>query len=344
MLEYISKTGSLSEPTARYFFYQLLKSISKKSKNEKIHKEIKPESIILDSQFNLKLAYKTLADHKECGYKIKDASSYKAPEVLAGLEYKPKQVDIFSAAVFLFMMVTQRLPFVKADPEDVYFSFIVIKDFKGFWAYHTLSCPEIMDLSKDFKDLFNKMVVVNGNDRLKIKKIKNHPWFKKNVPTHQEIFEIFSYRKLVLDGELQSDEIPSESGGSKPSAPQISDREDTSGETKEITDPDSIKNMPKKYTPYYNCKDGDLLMKQVITFAKQNKYSNKICDEYLRVIFQIKKDEVLTIIQVNVLRIPKHQKRCIECICVEGDENTFADAFESLDLHVFKNRTAFETV
>jgi len=154
MMEYISKSGSLSESTARYFFKQLIKAIIIKNKTEETHREIKPEEIILDSEFNLKLAYHNFTSKKECGYKINNALSYKAPEVLAGVEYEPKQVDLFSAAVFLFMMVTQRLPFIKAEPDDKYYSFIIIKDFNGFWAYHTLQCPEIAHLSEEFKDLF----------------------------------------------------------------------------------------------------------------------------------------------------------------------------------------------
>ena len=61
-------------------------------------------------------------------------------------------------------------------------------------------------------------------------------------------------------------------------------------------------------------------------------------------IFQIKKDDVLTVIQVNVLRIPKKRRRCLECICIKGDEGVFIEAFDSLDLHILRKKDEIENL
>mmetsp|Transcript_27464 Transcript_27464/g.24340 ORF Transcript_27464/g.24340 Transcript_27464/m.24340 type:complete len:411 (+) Transcript_27464:91-1323(+) len=336
MMEYISKTGSFEESTARYFFIQLISALEHINTQGLSHQDIKPDNIMLDSEFNLKLADFGFATDKEYSSKMKGTLSYMAPEILANLPYKPKQIDLFAAGVILFMMVTQRLPFITAEPDDEYYSFIIIKDFRGFWAYHALQEPEIINLSDEFKDLFVRMVVVNGNNRPKIKKIKEHRWMKRDVPKHQEIFENFSYRKLIKDGELNIHDIPDE--GSVPDLPeiQISDESKVLLNNTEILA--EMEKMSKKYTQYYDCEDGDKMMKEVINFAKFNKYSYKVCNEYYRVIFQIKHQGKLTVIQVNILRIPKMFKRCLECICVDGEEEVFIEAFGSLDLYVFRKK------
>lgn len=239
-------------------------------------------------------------------------------------------------------MVTQRLPFITAEASDEYYSFIILRDFKGFWALHALHEPEISKLSEEFKELFCSMVVINGNERPKISEIKNSEWMEGEVPKHQEIFENFAYRSLVKNGELGIEEIPKEGRISDLPSTQSSDEKKAlaSLENKEIIA--KMRKMPKKYTQYYDCKDGDKMLKEVINFAKLNKYSYKVCDEYYRMIFQIKNDVKLTVIQVNILKIPKKYKRCLECICVDGVESIFYEAFECLDLHVFRKKHIFE--
>ena len=87
-----------------------------------------------------------------------------APEVLAGFEYDPKMADLFSAAVILFIMVTQHCPFIRAEQSDKYFKRILKNDYENFWKLH----GNTEEFSDSFKDLFLKMANSVPSYRLSI--------------------------------------------------------------------------------------------------------------------------------------------------------------------------------
>jgi serine/threonine protein kinase len=276
MFDYIKNTGSFSESTARYFFHQLLSAVKHINKKGLAHRDIKPENIMLDSEFNLKLADFGFATDRNTSNKARGTISYMAPELIANLYYKPKQVDLFAAAVNLFTMVTQRFPFKSAEPSDEFYQYIILKDFEGFWNAHSEIDPFINDLSEEFKDLFCSMVVVDGKERTTIKEVLKHKWYNGPLLRHQDIFENFSFRRLVKNGELKFDDIPDEG-----SAAPISPRNTVPSKVTKSSSPDrklrqEMEKMTKIYTDYYECRDGDLLLNEIVNFAKTYKYSHKL--------------------------------------------------------------------
>jgi serine/threonine protein kinase len=57
LFDFISNTGKFSEPTARYFFMQILSALGYMHNNIGVcHRDLKPENILMDSEFNLKFA------------------------------------------------------------------------------------------------------------------------------------------------------------------------------------------------------------------------------------------------------------------------------------------------
>jgi serine/threonine protein kinase len=245
------------------------------------HRDIKPDNIMLDSKFNLKLADFGFATEKEISYKMKGTVSYMAPELLANLPYKTKAVDLFAAIVLLFIMITQRCPFEKADPNDELYSFVILKDWEGFWEHHAKVTEAELHISDEFKDLISKMIVVNSNERLSLEKLKKHPWYKGEVPTRHEIFENFSYRKLMKEGQLSPNDVPLSTSTADNSESQQEKLKQIL-ETKNCDILATIEKMSKLYTKYFNCSDGDKILKQVMAYAKDHKYSFKVCDEYYR--------------------------------------------------------------
>lgn len=310
LLEYIAETGSFSEINARYFFHQLISAIEHMNEMGLAHRDIKPDNIMLDSEFNLKLADFGFATENEISYNMKGTLSYMAPELLVNIPYQTKEVDLFAATVLLFMMITQRFPFEKADPDDEYYSYIIMKDWKKFWSRHSNEIDSSIEISDEFKDLFSKMVTVNPLERLCLKEIKLHPWYKGEIPTKQEVFENFSFRKLVKSGKMNVTDMPSESKTKDSSKNSHSSSE----EKADSQDEEVIDNMSKIYTKYFSCKNSDKLVKQIATFAKSKKISFKVCREYYRVMLQVKNMDERTVIQINVLRKPKSNQRCLECI------------------------------
>lgn len=167
------------------------------------------------------------------------------------------------------------------------------------------------------------MVVVNAKKRLTLKKIKKHAWYNQETATRQEIFENFSYRKLVKDGQITMEEFISSNTITTGATTSHLDklREKLGCEDIKLIDSarestndllENIKDLPVKYTNYFITKDGDALMNEVVHFIQSHKFREKLCDEYYRGIFEVRKMCKITTIQVNILRKPKHDLRCVQ--------------------------------
>lgn len=118
-----------------------------------------------------------------------------APEILAGNVYNPKQADLFSAAVVLFIMYTSHCPFTKATISDKYYRPVVDDDFEKFWEIHATSNGKVKEFPESFKDLFGAMINLYADKRLTIEQIKAHEWYNGPVPTPVEIQAEFISRK-----------------------------------------------------------------------------------------------------------------------------------------------------
>ena len=110
---FISKTGPLEEGVAAFVFSQILSAIKYMHEWNISHWDIKPQNILLDEFFNVKVS-----DFGSCEIIMrpdrwsitrKGTRSFMAPEVLSldSLEpYDPKKSDIYSLGVTLHSMIT----------------------------------------------------------------------------------------------------------------------------------------------------------------------------------------------------------------------------------------------
>ena len=56
LFDYISETGKFSECEARYFFHQLIQVLEFIHVQGYWHRDLKPENLLLDKNFNIKIA------------------------------------------------------------------------------------------------------------------------------------------------------------------------------------------------------------------------------------------------------------------------------------------------
>ena len=170
LFDYIIEKQKLDEKEACNFYQQIINGIEYLHKLNIVHRDLKPENLLLDStkkkikivDFGLSSIYnKNQLLKTACG-----SPCYAAPEMIKGNFYKGINIDIWSSGIILYAMLCGFLPFDEKNNELLYNKII-----KGEFD----TPPFISDYGKD---LINKILCVDPDKRIRIKDIKNHPWFK----------------------------------------------------------------------------------------------------------------------------------------------------------------------
>lgn len=132
--------GKLNENVAKYYLKKLVSALSHLHAHGVAHRDIKPDNILLDSKFNLKLADFGMAGVKETEDQLFSekigTGQYLAPEVNGKNEYDGFKADIYSTGVTLFTMATGIPPYQEASSKDPYFKCIKKGDWTSFWNFH----------------------------------------------------------------------------------------------------------------------------------------------------------------------------------------------------------------
>jgi serine/threonine protein kinase len=84
-----------------------------------------------------------------------------APEIHLAKPYTGPGVDLFAAAIILFVMVSQRPPFNSPSPHDPQYRLLAADRADLFWKLHDEAEGGASIYSANFKDLFNKMTRLN---------------------------------------------------------------------------------------------------------------------------------------------------------------------------------------
>ena len=183
LFHYILMRKKLEEEEACYFFLQIINCIDYLIKLKIAHRDLKAENIIIEqNKKEIKLIDFGLSNIYENNQLLSTACGspiYAAPEMLLGKPYKGSTVDIWSAGILLYYMLCGNFPF-----EDVSNAQLYKKILKG-----KFEIPKFV--SKNAKDLINKILVVNPQKRINIKDIKKHPWVLTYLEKNKSYENIF---------------------------------------------------------------------------------------------------------------------------------------------------------
>ncbi|KAG7258878.1 hypothetical protein CRUP_018565 [Coryphaenoides rupestris] len=195
MFEHLTSSGRMSEDEARKKFWQILTAVDYCHRHHIVHRDLKMENLLLDTNMNIKLAGESCTSMPGVGWgdslcrydlaypeKPHDfgfgnfynageplatwcgSPPYAAPEVFEGKEYEGPQLDIWSLGVVLYVLVCGSLPF------DGH-SLPVLRQSVTEGRFRI---PFFM--SEDCENLIRKMLVVDPAKRISVAQIKQHRW------------------------------------------------------------------------------------------------------------------------------------------------------------------------
>ena len=192
ILEYASKGSlinymkqfeqGLKKEYAKVIFAKILRGVLCCHNHGICHRDLKLENILLDENFNPKIAdfgYATYNTGKLID--LAGTPGYAAPEIYEENKlYDGYKADIFSLGVILYNLYTGRKPFIEALKNDSFYKFIVDRNYRKFWTKITGRLKGIKDTEdfKNFKYLFNKMISYRPKYRPTINDILKSEWMK----------------------------------------------------------------------------------------------------------------------------------------------------------------------
>ena len=187
-----------SEEIAKKIFYEILLGLETCHESGMSHGDIKLQNILFNSNFGIKLIDLGFAKKIKEGLisEITGSKYYNAPEMFscATKGYDGVLADIFSLGVVLFVLVMGFYPFDKPNMIDSRYKLIFKKDFDNFWKkceQKKISSDKYFSgVSKEFKDLFEKMVCPKPKERISLCQIKKHSWLQEIVNFYEDYSEI----------------------------------------------------------------------------------------------------------------------------------------------------------
>ena len=186
LFSYIIKNEKLDEQTSSFFLYQIINGIKAIHEKKICHRDLKPENILLDKNKKiLKIIDFGLAK-KYNGYLSTPCGSpsYVPPEIIKGLIYNSKLVDIWSSGIILYAMVFGCLPFDEQNDELLFKKILNGK----------IEFPNEDSTSNQCKDLIIKMLESEPEKRININDILNHPFLnygKRKFCETQKVYNSF---------------------------------------------------------------------------------------------------------------------------------------------------------
>uniref|UniRef100_A0A0K0DVI1 Protein kinase domain-containing protein n=1 Tax=Strongyloides stercoralis TaxID=6248 RepID=A0A0K0DVI1_STRER len=172
LFEAVKKLGRLSEPTVSSITFQVTSALDYLHSNNIVHRDVKPENILLNSDLTVKLTDFGLACQIPTNKylsRICGTMSYVSPEVIMG-KYGV-ECDMWSLGVVFHIMLVGHAPF-RSENKQKLFKLISKAQFSMEHKLWTL-------ISKEARNLVLRLLTLNVKHRIKANEVLNHPFIQK---------------------------------------------------------------------------------------------------------------------------------------------------------------------
>ena len=206
--DYVLDTSTrIPEKISAKIFSKIVQTVKYLHLNNISHCDIKPENILLDKNYNIKLNDFGFAQSfkGENGdyilHEYNGTNFYCAPETRKAFirGFDGVKSDIFSLGVLLFVITVGNFPFIRPSYSDEKYKYIVKKNYARFWDYFSY-----IEISEEFKDLINNLISITPSQRLNLDEILEHPWIKKytRINYESDIHSLDEFEKEFFDKDI----------------------------------------------------------------------------------------------------------------------------------------------
>ncbi|XP_037915898.1 serine/threonine-protein kinase SIK2-like isoform X2 [Hermetia illucens] len=181
IFDFIAKYGRMPERDARFKFWQILSAVEYCHNRGIVHRDLKAENLLLDSNMNIKIADFGFSNMYKRGELLATwcgSPPYAAPEVFEGKKYTGPEIDVWSLGVVLYVLVCGALPFDGST----------LQSLRDRVLSGRFRIPFFM--SSDCENLIRKMLVLDPTRRYTIDQIKRHRWMLAEVMEPPVLSEI----------------------------------------------------------------------------------------------------------------------------------------------------------
>lgn len=176
---------------ARTYFHMLVDALEYTHDCGVVHLDIKAENLLLDDNYLLKVSdFGFSQGRNEMIHRKVGTEGYMSPEIEENEGFFGEDADIFAAGVVLFIMTTGFQPFKSSRPDDIYYRTLNGNPSR-FWNTY-----KNKNLSPAFRDLIQRMLSDDPDQRLPISEIRRHPWYCGDILLNRELTETIS-KKLA---------------------------------------------------------------------------------------------------------------------------------------------------
>lgn len=195
---------ALDEKVARTFFHQIVNGLEALHDKNIAHRDIKPQNILMTSDFQCKLADIGSGSRFRESRLMKTTRvgtrGFQAPELLCGKNYS-KKCDTFSLGVTLFVLMSKTMPCrEEATVQDPLYVYMAAKKFDDYWGKFARGG---IHFSENLKLLLQGMLAYQPVERMNINDftkdgntlagIKSSDWYK------GEVYELPELKQVLTD-------------------------------------------------------------------------------------------------------------------------------------------------
>ncbi|XP_011188678.1 cyclin-dependent kinase 2 [Zeugodacus cucurbitae] len=190
------KKDAFTPKLVKSYMHQLLDALCFCHTNRILHRDLKPQNLLVDTEGNIKLADFGLARAFNMPMRAYTHEVvtlwYRAPEILLGTKYYATGMDIWSLGCIFAEMIMKRSLFpgdseidqlyrifrtLGTPDENIWPGVTQLPDYKAnFPRWEKTNIPEVL-LKHEAFDLFKNMMLYEPNERISAKNAMTHPYF-----------------------------------------------------------------------------------------------------------------------------------------------------------------------